>query len=77
MSIENPEAGTRLLRLPQVMHLTGLGRSQIYALAQAGKFPKPIKISERCSAWPESRLLTWIADRIAEAEHSKKPGAAP
>lgn len=76
MTIENQGAGTRLLRLPEVMHLTGLGRSQIYALAQAGKFPSPIKISQRCSAWPESRLLTWIADRIAEAEHSKKPGAA-
>ncbi|MBS0382335.1 MAG: AlpA family phage regulatory protein, partial [Proteobacteria bacterium] len=48
-----------------------------YALAQAGKFPSPIKISQRCSAWSQSRLLTWIADRIAEAEHSKKPGAAP
>jgi prophage regulatory protein len=57
----------RLIRLPEVQRLTGLGRSQTYALARAGKFPTPIKISERCSAWDERAVRAWIADRIAAA----------
>jgi len=55
----------RFIRLPEVRHLTGLGKSQVYALALAGKFPAPIKLSERCSAWLESDVRAWIAERIA------------
>jgi prophage regulatory protein len=58
----------RLIRLPEVMRLTGLGRSQTYALARAGKFPSAIKISERCSAWDERAVRAWIAERIAGAK---------
>ena len=67
------EIETRLLRLPEVQHLTGLGRSQLYALAQAGKFPSPLKLSERCSAWPETVVRAWISDRIAA--HAAKAAA--
>ena len=55
----------RFVRLPEVTRLTGLGKSQVYALANAGKFPRPIKLSERCSAWQESEIRAWIAQRIA------------
>ncbi|HEY0179820.1 MAG TPA: AlpA family transcriptional regulator [Dokdonella sp.] len=61
-----PEVETRLIRLPEVLRLTGLGKSQVYALAKAGKFPTPIKLSERCSAFEESEIRAWIAERIAE-----------
>ena len=54
----------RLIRIDEVRRLTGLGRSSIYALARSGRFVAPIKISERCSAWPESEVMAWIADRI-------------
>lgn len=54
-----------LLRLPDVMRLTGLGRSQLYFLAKQRRFPSPVKLSERCSAFPESEVRAWIADRIA------------
>ena len=60
-----PETETRLIRLPEVLRLTGLGKSQTYALALAGRFPAPIKLSERCSAWQESEVRAWIAERIA------------
>lgn len=56
---------TRLIRLPEVSRMTGLGKSQVYALANAGRFPAPIKLSERCSAWQESEVRAWIAERIA------------
>jgi len=56
---------TRLIRLPEVIRLCGLGRSQIYALTKASKFPAPIRVSERCSAWIEREVREYIAARIA------------
>lgn len=53
-----------LLRLPSVEGKTGLRKSQIYALINAGAFPPPVKLSERCSAWVESELDEWIESRI-------------
>lgn len=58
----------RLLRLPQVKDRVGYkSDSQIYALIQAGKFPPPIKIGSRASAWVESEINSWLAERIREA----------
>jgi prophage regulatory protein len=57
----------RLIRLPETQRITGLGRSQIYLLAARGEFPRPLKISTRCSAWVESDVRRWIATRIAAA----------
>jgi len=58
----------RLIRLPQVESLTGLRRAHIYALARKSKFPAPLKIGARASAWRESLVLAWIQDRIREAQ---------
>lgn len=40
-----------LLRMPQVRAVTGLSRSMICALVSSGRFPHPVKISDRASAW--------------------------
>lgn len=53
----------RMLRLPQVIELTGLGRDSIYRLGNAGQFPRPRKISERASAWREDEIQKWIESR--------------
>lgn len=53
-----------LNKLPQVLAKTGLSKSHLYALAQKGEFPKPIKLSERSSAWVESEVNDWIDARI-------------
>jgi len=58
----------RLIRLPQVEHLTGLRRAHIYGLARRGLFPKPLKLGARASAWRESLVLAWIQERIREAQ---------
>ena len=55
----------RFLRLPAVQAKTGLGRDTIYRLAREGKFPKPVKISERASAWVESEVDSHMEQRIA------------
>jgi len=57
-----------LERLPAIMVRTGLKRSSVYALVAAGYFPKPVKLSERSSAWIVKEVDSWIADRIAERD---------
>lgn len=59
------EIRERLMRVADVVTLTGMKRSSIYRLAAAGRFPKPLKLTERCSAWRESQVRLWIAERVA------------
>ena len=57
----------RLIRLPDVEGATGCKKSTIYELMKAGRFPKPVRLSARHVAWPESAVLQWVQDRIAAA----------
>jgi prophage regulatory protein len=54
----------KLIKLKTVMEITGLSRSYTYALGQRKEFPKPVKLTERSSAWIESEVLAWIDSRI-------------
>lgn len=54
-----------LLRLPAVMGATGLARPTIYLRMKDGLFPRPVKLSERAIAWPESEIATINAARIS------------
>lgn len=52
-----------ILRLPDVMRLTGLGRSTIYRLLAAGQFPAPVQLSVRAVGWRRSDVDHWTAER--------------
>lgn len=56
----------RLLRLPEILKLTGLGKTKIYDLIKKGEFLRPKKI-DRASVWPGSLVVNWISN-IAEGE---------
>ena len=58
---------TNLLRLPDVRRATGLARSTIYALVADGRFPAPIKLGERATAWVSGEVEDWIKQRIVES----------
>ena len=49
----------RLLRLPEVMERTGLGKSTIYAWMKIGKFPKNIKLATKIAVWNEAEIEKW------------------
>jgi len=55
---------TRLIRLPEVKHRVGLGRSTIYRWMAEGKFPKPVQLGGYSVAWAEDEVEAWIADRL-------------
>ena len=55
----------KMLRLKQVMEVTGLSRTTIYDLTKTGKFPKPIHLGAKAVAWVDSELQDWLQARIA------------
>jgi prophage regulatory protein len=55
-----------LIRMPEVMARTGLKRSTLYNLMNAGRFPVCVKISDRINGWPVAEIDDWIAARTAE-----------
>lgn len=58
----------RFLRLAEVESVTGLKKSTIYLLMKRGEFPKCVQLTPRCVAWPESRVLQFVQDRIAASD---------
>lgn len=50
-------------RRKEVENLTGLSRSTIYDKMKDGSFPRPVNLSTRAVAWPESVIAKWLAER--------------
>lgn len=65
----------RLIRLPEVIAVTGLSRSLVYELEAGGKFPKRCALTERTSAWVWSEVQAWVRNRIAQREADAKARA--
>jgi prophage regulatory protein len=59
---------SRLIRLPEVQHRVGLGRSTIYRWMSEGKFPKPVQLGGYAVAWAEDEVDAWVADRLAASK---------
>ncbi|MGU7780431.1 helix-turn-helix transcriptional regulator [Burkholderia sp. PU8-34] len=49
----------RLLRLPTVLEMVGLGKTTIYDMMKSGDFPKPRRV-RNLSLWVESEVQGWI-----------------
>ena len=58
----------KIIRLQQVMEMTGLGRSTVYKYVSGRLFPKPIPLGGRSVGWLESEVKEWILDRIEERD---------
>ena len=56
-----------LLRLQQVLALTGLARSTLYKLVSERSFPAPIPLTGRAVAWDSQAVDAWIESRITAA----------
>lgn len=65
-SISMNNMAKRLIRLPDVMSITGLKRSTIYQKMKGGDFPKSIPIGERSVAWVEGEVSKWIEKNISK-----------
>jgi prophage regulatory protein len=64
------QSGRRFWRLPEVQRAVPLSRSRIYELIAANRFPAPVKLSERASAWNSDEVEAWLDARIAASREA-------
>jgi prophage regulatory protein len=65
----NPDGpARRAIRINAVLEQTGLSRTHVYRLINAGKFPKPAKLSDRLSAWDAAEIDAWLAAKFSAAK---------
>jgi predicted DNA-binding transcriptional regulator AlpA len=55
----------RMLRIDQVLALTGLGKTKIYELQAQGDFPMRVQLTPNRVAWVEAEVQAWLAARVA------------
>ncbi|MEM5521063.1 AlpA family transcriptional regulator [Sulfitobacter sp. AS59] len=53
----------KYLRRPAVEAMTGLSRSTIYNLMNRREFPRPVRLTKKAVAWPESAIANWLESR--------------
>lgn len=63
---EIPETG--FLRLPQVLSVIPLGKTCWWEGVKSGRFPKPVKLSARCTAWRAEDIRDLIKTLSHEAQ---------
>ena len=66
----------RLLRLPEVLRITGLARSTLFAMVARGEFPPPVHIGPRAVAWREDEVWAWVESRPRAVRPRGGDGAA-
>jgi prophage regulatory protein len=66
----------RILRLPQVLNVTGLAKTKIYELQSQGNFPMRVQITSHSVGWIEHEVQAWLAHRAAaRSEQSPRNGS--
>jgi predicted DNA-binding transcriptional regulator AlpA len=63
----------RMLRLSQVMDVTGLRKTKIYELQKQGQFPNRVAITANRVAWVEEDIQAWLAERVRRSRSASSP----
>ena len=56
----------RIMRIPEVVQITGLSRTTIWRRVKSGDFPAPVKLGSlatRSVGWHASEVKRWIESR--------------
>ena len=73
---ERTKPAIRFLRISEVEALTGLSRTTIYDWSADGRFPRPVRLSERAVRWIESEVVEWMEERIGQGRGGDDAPAA-
>ena len=68
-SVMLPPGGGRVVRLPEVLEITGLSRTTIWRREREGSFPAPFRLGgegTRAVGWREQDIYDWI-DSLSSA----------
>ena len=69
---QESDRSKRLIRISEVIRLTGISKSYIYQLCSNNQFPQSIQLVSGGSsvAWIEGEVLDWIDSRIQERDEA-------
>ena len=67
ITARGPPEPPEIWRLERVIRVTGLSRTSIYDSMGAGKFPRPLQLTEngRLIGWVSTEILNYVRSRIA------------
>ena len=57
----------RFLRLAEVLQMTGMGKTFIFARMNDGTFPKQIQMGSRTVVWNEQEVIKLMEDQMASS----------
>ena len=57
----------KFYRVSQLQEKFKISRSTIWSWCKQGKFPKPIKLGENCTAWNSKDIDEWLEERINDS----------
>lgn len=60
----------RLIKLPEVMDKTGLGKTTVYKLLKENAFPVPVTLIGKSKAWVDYEVEEWIEERILSRDRA-------
>lgn len=58
----------RIMRLDEVVHVSGLCKSAVYQLMSEMKFPRSVSLGGRSVGWVSTEIDEWIRDKIEERD---------
>ena len=71
MSQQRPSIpSTGFLRLPQVLAIVPICKSSWYAGCRSGRYPKPVKLGPRTTAWRAEDIAAFIDKFNGQKENS-------
>jgi prophage regulatory protein len=68
----------RILRLNDVLAITGMKKPTLYRYMRDGKFPRPVSLGDRAVGWHEEVIAEWLASREPKKQPAEpRPKAKP
>ena len=60
-------SSVKLLRMPAVMEMTGLGQRTVYQLVREKKFPPPTRVAvPNMTVWSSDVIEKWVQTQLSE-----------
>lgn len=53
----------RILRLPELLEVTGLSTSSVYRMMAEKKFPRPVRLGRNSVGWRSTSVQEWVTSR--------------
>jgi prophage regulatory protein len=59
------------LRLPDVLTIIPVSKSTFWAGVKSGRYPKPVKIGMRCTAWRAVDIREFVQQTVSQTDERR------